>query len=385
MDADEQALSAYRAQVEGLQRAAGEFVERSLGEYLLANPGASVLDLRDYGAQVLAQAYREFGEAGSKAACDLYDATAGRLGAEVDAAQAGGAPPEGTDDPEKIAQAKMAKLEEGDLAGFVAALASCASDRPLFQANRTVAENARRDADAKEGMRFARVPTGRETCGFCVMLASRGFAYTTRQDAGDAGARYNAFHYHCDCVVVPGNEGTRVKGYDPEWYRQVYEDAQRTCNSSDARDICREIETRAPQWVYRREPGKATYEKTRDELLEHEKKGLDALLEHGFDVEVPREDPKAVANIDFVINGNLWEMKDIGDGKHSIEDQMKSARKKWDKLKLGGKVRIVVTAFNRTKGDDSAIEEIERRMNRYADEVLYIHRGGKRMTRIKKQ
>lgn len=373
MDADEQALSAYRAQVEALQRAAGEFVERSMGEYLLANPGASALDLRDYGAQVLAQAYREFGEAGSKAACDLYDATSGRLGAEVDAAQAGGLPPEGSDDPEKIAQAKMAKVEAGDLSGFVAALASCASDRPLFQANRTVAENARRAEDAKEGMRFARVPTGRETCGFCVMLASRGFAYTTREDAGDAGARYNAFHYHCDCVVVPGNEGTRVEGYDPEWYRQVYEDAQRTCGSSDARDICREIETRAPQWVYRREPGRIT----RDENAEprpKERRAAEWLAERGFDVHFRATRANEAKKTSDVFlggsDGTAWEMKQPrGSGKWNISNQFNEAKGQSGRLILD----VSESPWNLSDIEDEIIIQLSHRED--FEEVLVLKDG----------
>ena len=66
---------------------------------------------------------------------------------------------------------------------------------------------------------WARVPTGRETCGFCWMLASRGPVYKT---AGGAGGRLgdsmmmqlhasdevssenmNQWHAGCDCKVVP--------------------------------------------------------------------------------------------------------------------------------------------------------------------------------------
>lgn len=47
--------------------------------------------------------------------------------------------------------------------------------------------------------RYARVPTGSETCPFCLTLASRGAAYTTAQSAGES----THFHANCDCLVTP--------------------------------------------------------------------------------------------------------------------------------------------------------------------------------------
>lgn len=73
-------------------------------------------------------------------------------------------------------------------------------------ANSTVA-NARRDPLKP---RWARVPSGSETCQFCLMLASRGFVYRSEESAG------NHYHAHCDCRIVPGWPGTKVEGYDPD-------------------------------------------------------------------------------------------------------------------------------------------------------------------------
>ena len=56
--------------------------------------------------------------------------------------------------------------------------------------------------DGKRGVRFARVPTGAETCPFCLMLAGRGAVYHTRKTAGE----FRHFHRRCDCKVVPGFE-----------------------------------------------------------------------------------------------------------------------------------------------------------------------------------
>ena len=58
-------------------------------------------------------------------------------------------------------------------------------------ANMSVVENGRRDP---KRVRYARVPTGAETCDFCLMLASRGFVYQSESTA-------SASHVHAGCVL----------------------------------------------------------------------------------------------------------------------------------------------------------------------------------------
>lgn len=80
----------------------------------------------------------------------------------------------------------------------------------------TILLNVKKDP---EKPRWARVPTGAKTCAFCMLLASRGFEYSTRESAGS-----NKFHTHCDCAIVPGwGENPRVRGYKPEKFKKVYE------------------------------------------------------------------------------------------------------------------------------------------------------------------
>lgn len=57
---------------------------------------------------------------------------------------------------------------------------------------------------------WARVLSGAENCGFCVMLASRGPVYKSAENAGrgqasdrDYAAGINTYHTNCDCLVVP--------------------------------------------------------------------------------------------------------------------------------------------------------------------------------------
>lgn len=84
-------------------------------------------------------------------------------------------------------------------------------------ANMSVVENGRRDP---KRVRYAHVPTGDETCDFCLMLASRGFVYQSESTA-------SASHVHssCDCRVVPGWDGMEVEGYDPRSIYDSWQDA----------------------------------------------------------------------------------------------------------------------------------------------------------------
>ena len=84
-------------------------------------------------------------------------------------------------------------------------------------ANMSVVENGRRDP---KRVRYARVPTGAETCDFCLMLASRGFVY---QSEGTAGAGHT--HSSCSCRCVPGWDGMEVEDYDPRSIYDRWQDA----------------------------------------------------------------------------------------------------------------------------------------------------------------
>lgn len=72
-----------------------------------------------------------------------------------------------------------------------------------------VAKNSARD---KKNRGYARVPTGFETCDFCIMLASRGNVYHTSESAG----AIDHYHSKCDCRVTPWFDGMAVSGYDPD-------------------------------------------------------------------------------------------------------------------------------------------------------------------------
>ena len=73
----------------------------------------------------------------------------------------------------------------------------------------TIVQSAHRDPWKP---RVARVPTGAETCAFCLVLASRGPIYTSLQTAG----KWNKYHGKCDCqAVIIGPHQELPEGYDP--------------------------------------------------------------------------------------------------------------------------------------------------------------------------
>ena len=74
--------------------------------------------------------------------------------------------------------------------------------------------------------RYMRLPMGSETCEFCIMLASRGAVYRSRETAG----YLNHYHANCDCLVVPVIDGNYPEGYDQQvWldkYQQLIDDGK---------------------------------------------------------------------------------------------------------------------------------------------------------------
>lgn len=79
---------------------------------------------------------------------------------------------------------------------------------------------------------FARVPRAGCTCAFCIMMASRGFVYHTRETAG-GGDPAKKYHLNCRCAVVPMDASDpTIAGYDESGYLELYEAARDALNSN---------------------------------------------------------------------------------------------------------------------------------------------------------
>jgi len=165
-----------------------------------------------------------------QACCGASSAMAARLAAEFydglrsefGIADGWGAMVDGGYDPaatEGAVRAFVQDLVDGKPVETFVGKCSDRIDREVrLSANRCVERNARSDPRRP---RWARVPTGAETCDFCLMLASRGFVYHSEELASHA-------HANCDCRVVPSWDRGRaaVEGYDPAYYLDLWQRSQ---------------------------------------------------------------------------------------------------------------------------------------------------------------
>lgn len=146
----------------------------------------------DYAAAYAASTYDQIRE----------QATGDSLGAESHS----GRDPKAT---EGAIRAFIQSVVDGDYSYFENDLAERADYEIKRAAAESILHNARRDPLKP---RYARVPTGAETCSFCLMLASRGFVYHSKESAG----ALNHWHPNCDCRIIPGFDGMKVQGYNPD-------------------------------------------------------------------------------------------------------------------------------------------------------------------------
>lgn len=116
-------------------------------------------------------------------------------------------------------------VDGGSAADFIAQLIDRADSEVRRSANESVARNARRDK-AKVG--YARVPSGVETCKWCIAIAANGPSFKSMEIASHS-------HPNCDCRVVP-DFGDGIQGYDPDYYYDVYKHPENHPEYREARN-----------------------------------------------------------------------------------------------------------------------------------------------------
>ena len=173
--------------------------------YVANNGFSDMKAVLDY-AYALSEHY---GKAIGALACQMYDATAAAQGADVP-------------------EAEMAELPEyGEVAKTVYG-AKKKSESEVSRAigrlvKRTGADTTLKNAE-RDGAQFAWVPHG-DTCAFCITLASRGWQYMSKNALKNGHAEH--IHAHCDCQYAVRFDSTSgVKGYDPDKYREMYDNAE---------------------------------------------------------------------------------------------------------------------------------------------------------------
>lgn len=355
-------FAAYNREVAKIGDRAAADVESSVLSWCRSHEGATVAEKREAAKLIMEGFVQGYDDVAAEFAAQWYDHRAEQGGVALDQAITMTTyKPESVDD---VARYQAKKLAKGGDAEFAKACGEFARNDAFRSLNETISANVGRDKE--RGARFARVPTGFETCTFCLMLASRGAVYHTRKAAGE----FRHFHRGCDCKIVPGFEddpdAELVEGVRPKELRERYKLIKQIDSREDlAASDKQELEGRALRVdvgsIAGKKLGSVKYVKPRDSLEEHEKAGIDYLLLNGFDVETVDEDPHAPANLDISMNGELWEMKNLTNCASSVSNQVKRARIKWFKLGLSSPSRCVFTNEGNEDGFNETCAALEKR------------------------
>lgn len=200
MQITEKAWLEYITKMSQISQKAADLMQAYVQKHGFADDKA----LLDY-AFALSQRY---GQAIGSLSCKMYEATASAQGVVVPTAEIADLPEYG-----EVAKAVRGTMKQSQL-NVPAAIA-----RLVKQVGAdTTLKNARRD-----GAQFAWVPH-RDTCAFCITLASRGWQNISKKTLRNGHAEH--IHAHCDCEYAVRFDGkSTVAGYDPDKYLEEYNNA----------------------------------------------------------------------------------------------------------------------------------------------------------------
>lgn len=230
-------LEGYRKDIESVTKEAVGAFERRCREAIAAKGGSfdgeSIDRIRDEVAGLMEDCVGAYGDATQSIASRMFEDVLERQGEPDDVPMAG-------IDFSKRAKASARQwaglLFRGppDVEGFVNGASSFVERHVRHSADYCVLEAANGRKFRKK-IRYARVPSG-PSCGFCIMLASRGFVYASEETAG----AFSKFHTGCDCSVIAGYEGLKVAGYDYDGMYKRYEACRKALGTPE--DVWREFE-----------------------------------------------------------------------------------------------------------------------------------------------
>ena len=188
------------------------------------NYDADIAGIRNAVIAVMQTACGASSDLSARLAADFYDGLRLQFGiddgyqAEVDS----GRIPEATDGAVRAFVQDL--VDDKPIEQFVGKCVDRLDYETRKAANECVAKNAKNDP---EKPRWARVPTGVETCQFCIMLASRGFVYHSEETASHA-------HAHCDCRVIPSwDKSPTAQGYDPDLYYDMWKHPEKYAQQAE--------------------------------------------------------------------------------------------------------------------------------------------------------
>lgn len=377
-------FAAYNREVAGIGDRAASDVESSVLAWCRSHEDATVAEKREAAKLIMEGFVQGYDDVAAEFAAQWYDHRAEQGGARLD--QAVTMTTYGPDSVDAVARYQARKLAKGGDAAFAKACGEFARDDAFRSLNETIIANVGRDKD--KGVRFARVPTGFETCTFCLMLASRGAVYHTRKSAGE----FKHFHRRCDCKIVPGfgddPDAELVEGVRPE---ELYERYKQFKDIDEDESLTSADKDAAKRAVLGSPGPPVVYEKPK-EAFAHERGGSYDLAAHealraaGHEVVVRKEGaPEGFSNIDLLLDGKLCELKSPTsdasgvNGLRFIERNIRKAVKQFEKVE-GGPVRPSIVVLNCEEvhvARKDALKRVRLEMSRHEiDRVILLTRGG---------
>lgn len=379
----------YRSEISRLEDSAAEYVGLYIDEMQKVAPDASVAEIREAAKDAISEALNAFGDQAGAVACEFFDQITEREGLKAESQLY-----TDTIDSEKVDK-KVRYYARSLVEGNVPKFTKSVTDLTRFYVKRTAFENIVQNCD-KNKIRYARVPSGRETCAFCFMLSSRGFVY--RSELTARGRSLHGVHEHCDCIVVPGIDGvTKIEGYDPDLmydrWKQCAETVgvdPRKANSFQYRKhIMNEVSRRDWRWLYSDDSNFASKVSVQ-EGAKPKKKEVDVaevLSRYGFETFFLKPvGTEGNHTADARINGELWEMKQpVGNakektiGKNTLDHQFEEATKQSRRLVLD---LSVIEQYESVGYDSAAKKALDLFNGKWKDSfdelILYSEKGIRR-------
>lgn len=374
-------LDAYNHDLDEMSRDAVTELLDFLSDYDLDEMDLEAREcLRDETIEELLRIIDDYGDASAALGADFYETVLDMADNDGAAAMPAGIDRKRVDRAVRRCASNLFG-DDADIGKYADSISDFLERVVSHRADECVAQSAvaANEASSRKGKRkgkklekkFARVPSG-PSCGFCIMLASRGFVYATKEAAGE----FTRFHNKCDCRIVEGYDGMRVEGYDPDGLYKRYKSCRDTLRvdaspspirrdwdrlpadekakyykpgdpkrkpSYDqylAQRIADEMDTRDRQWLYDGKPLPKAKIETGAKPKKKELKTEEYMREAGFSLSFRKPTGKGRTSDVYIISGPLdspisvqWEMKKSdGDpdtrtvGKKNIKNQFRSAR-----------------------------------------------------------
>lgn len=191
------------------QKAADEFKDAvwgANGRWKGAGLGAIPReDLVDYAYALVSK----YSEGSAELACQMYDKMAKLSGKKLPSAEP--AEPATLWD---VRRSLNSAIQTSSNPDYVSSTVS----RYVKQTSQdTTLKNAKRD-----GAEFAWIPSG-DPCPFCITLAANGW----RRVGKNGSTHADHIHNNCNCAyAVRFDSSTEIKGYDPDVYKEQYDEAE---------------------------------------------------------------------------------------------------------------------------------------------------------------